>query len=45
MPYIMEKERLLDNYGGENAAKYFWDIIFSNIEESDSIINEIILKI
>ncbi|MSU00410.1 alpha/beta fold hydrolase [Tissierella pigra] len=38
------ERKALDNYGGENAAKYFWDIIFSNIEESYSIINEIILN-
>lgn len=34
----------INNYGGENATKYFWDIVFRNMEESNNIIDEIILK-
>ena len=34
----------LDNYGGEDAARYFWDVVFNSMKESDSLINEIIVK-
>ncbi|MCF6464879.1 alpha/beta fold hydrolase [Clostridium sp. Cult2] len=34
----------LQNYDIDDGRKYFWDTIFSNLEESKSIIDEIILK-
>ena len=34
----------IDDYDIENAKKYFWDTIFNNLDESDSIIDELILK-
>ncbi len=32
----------IDDYNIENATKYFWDTIFNNIKESDTIIDEMI---
>ena len=34
----------IDNYNMENAGKYFWDTIFNNLDESNVIIDEIILR-
>lgn len=34
----------LDNYDLEDAAEYFWDTIFTNIEESSIIMDELVSK-
>lgn len=34
----------LSDYGLETARMHFWDIIFNNIDESDSLLEELVLK-
>ena len=38
------KRNSIDSYNADNARKYFWKVIFNNIDESNNIIYDLILR-